>query len=126
MKIVQNEQRQGFRKPVVVNDWESLGYFMTAVQGDCGGWCLAQQDPKEEIRTGETIYVLWPNNGVSEEVIQAKPYHTRYGDMGHTYSVTTQKLFIVVVFNGHPVRIPLEELWIRKDGERLYRLSRRR
>lgn len=109
------EERNGeYYKPVVVEDWGALGYFLYAYKSDSGTWSIADQVDKARLLTGEIVDVLWPDEHKSQHLILESEYTRRIPDMGQTYFVRTRKLFIGTAVHGACVQVPLESLWVKK------------
>ena len=116
MRIISNKSEYGYRRPVKVNDWGNLGYYMEAVQSDSGTWGLRDQDPKKELKAGMRVHVLWPNATITMETIVGEKVMstiTEQGDPMGGYPVTTQALFIEGRYNGVKVKMALESLAIK-------------
>lgn len=111
MKTVQ-ECKDEYYKPVVVNDFDHLGYFLYAYQSDAGTWALRDQDEAARLHGGETVEVLWPDGHKSRHLVIEEEFVKLRS--GRLYPVTTTKLFIATIVHTVAVLVPIEAMWVKK------------
>lgn len=82
-------------KVKVENNWEDLTYFFNG----------------KEIPRDSKGYVILQNGDKCK--FFPEPHYTSYGDMGHTYHVTTHKFFVEIDFNNQKLNVLMDDLEIK-------------
>lgn len=115
MKTIEHVDEDGWRKPVLINDWGSEAYFLKAIMSDAGTWGHSEQDQTQRLKTGDRLEVRWPNNRVTVETLKSVKCHSSVSDMGHEYPVSYDQVYIETEVNGHKVTITnLKDLSVKR------------
>lgn len=81
----------------VVNDWESLFYY------DDG------KKVGNPIQTIKKVSVKWSDGTMQEYNVKWRTDEVQYSDMGHCYSVTQHRMYILMDIHGTQTEFPIYE-----------------
>jgi hypothetical protein len=114
--IIKDVDADGFYAPVCVNDWGYEAYFLKASKTQFGTWTIDGQDSAMRLRAGDVVDVKWPSGEVTREKLASEPASQEVGDMGHSYTVRYDRVYIPVRMHGSETRHRIEGLRVRRVG----------
>ncbi len=62
-----------------------------------GNWADNDRLDDVELKDGERLRITWPNDTVSEHVIQIKKETHTISDMGSPYTISSNRAFVLVM-----------------------------
>lgn len=82
-----------FKKVGVCNDWASETFYIgPIVTSSAGTHSFQNQDQSRRIKDGDLLEVEWPTGEVEDAVAIVTQHQANYGDWGHIYNTTTERL----------------------------------